>query len=161
MSNVIKFPTRSWHKKPAKTTNELLAEFLKSTKTVEESKDMLAGECIEVAHEFTHALKDAAEEIGYNYGLELNLDNSKDPSYNDFRVILNMLVATMFKRTGLTHPFANDLTNLHGKLETVLDLKNEQFEFDMELFDGIDLTTITYNPESSWEDDLPTDKDEE
>ena len=168
MSNVIKFPTKSWHKPKTnvmdfsdKTPQEILTEFLKSTTVVEESSELLADECVEVAHEFMHTLKDAAEDIGYNYGLKLDLDDSEDASYNDFRVILNMLVAAMFKRSGLTHPFANDLTNLHGKLESVLDLKNEQFEFDMELFDNIDLTTITYNPEGSWEDDLPTDKDEE
>ena len=162
MSNIIKFPTRPSTREQLEA--EQLAEFLKRTGETMKQIETDAETAVDMAQHVTDILAISIEALSRDYGFKMDLDDKMDLSYNDMRVILNMLVAVLYKRAGLAHPFAQDLTNMHGKLEGILNVGDTNYEFDMKMFDDIDFTTISYNPESDiggYEYDLPTDKEDE
>lgn len=110
--------------------------------------EIKADDAIEISHYMVSALQQAAANLREDFDVDIDLANKDDPSYKDLRVILNLLVATMYKRFDMDHLFAEELTILDAKLEDYVALIADDFDYDFNTTSfSIDDLDIDFDPE--------------
>ena len=110
--------------------------------------EIKADDAIEISHYMVSALQQAAANLREDFGVDIDLANKDDESYKDIRVILNLLVATMYKRFDMDHLFADELDILNTKLEDYIALIADDFDYDFNTTTfSIDDLDIDFDPE--------------
>ena len=112
--------------------------------------EIKTDDAIEISHYMVAALQGAAANLREDFGVDIDLANKDDSSYKDLRVILNLLVATMYKRFEMDHLFSDELDILDAKLEDYIAIVEDEFNYDFSTTTtsfSIDDLDIDFEPE--------------
>lgn len=98
-------------------------------------------DAITISNYMMDVLQSAFDDLDHDYGLNVDMADPDDPNYDDFSVMLNLMVAILFRRAGMVHVLHDDLKELNEKIKFLSefpfdDITNEKL-FD-EFFDNLD-----------------------
>lgn len=98
-------------------------------------------DAITISNYMMDVLQSAFDDLDLDYGLNVDMADPDDPNYDDFSVMLNLMVAILFRRAGMVHVLHDDLKELNEKIKFLAefpfdDITNEKL-FD-EFFDNLD-----------------------